>query len=55
MQKEMKGCILTYSYIGDKGELIMHKEEFPTRISGLINYWFAKHDPRKTFVTLKEK
>lgn len=51
----MKGYILTYAYIGDMGELINHYEEYPTRISGLINYWFAKHDRRKVFVTLKEK
>ncbi len=51
----MKGFTLTYSYIGDMGELIHHKEEYPTRISAIINFWFAKHDRRKTFVTLRKK
>jgi hypothetical protein len=50
----MKRFTLTYSYIGDKGELIQHKEEYPTRISAIINYWFANHDRRKVWVTLKE-
>jgi len=53
-RKEMKGFTLTYSYIGDMGELIHHKEEYPTRISAIINFWFAKHDRRKTFVTLRK-
>ena len=43
----MKTWILTYFEIGSKGELIMHKEEYPTKISAAVNEFFAKRDPKK--------
>ena len=51
----MTACTLRYFVVGDLGELVHHKEEYPTRISGLINYWFACRDKRKYNVTLELK
>lgn len=51
----MTTCILRYFVSGDLGVLIQKKEEYPTRISGRINYWFACRDKRKYNVTLELK
>lgn len=49
----MTGCIVRYSEVGKNGELILHKEEYPTKISGKFNYWLACRDPRKRNVTIE--
>lgn len=49
----MTGCIVRYFEVGEKGVLIQHKEEYPTKISGRINYWLASRDPRKRNVTIE--
>lgn len=49
----MTGCVVRYFEVGEKGVLIQHKEDYPTRISGQINYWLACHDPRKRNVTIE--
>lgn len=49
----MTGCIVRYFEAGDKGVLIQHKEEYPTKLSGRFNYWLACRDPRKRNVTIE--
>jgi hypothetical protein len=49
----MTGCIVRYFEVGDKGVLIQHKEEYPTKLSGRFNYWLACRDPRKRNVTIE--
>ena len=49
----MTGCIVRYYEVGEKGALIQHREDYPTKISGRINYWFACRDPRKMNVTIE--
>lgn len=49
----MTGCIVRYFEVEEEGVLLQHKEEYPTKISGQINYWLACHDPRKRNVTIE--
>jgi hypothetical protein len=39
---------LTYAEVGSRGELIQHKEEYPSRISAGVNFFFARRDPKKS-------
>ena len=49
----MTGCIVRYFEVEEEGVLLQHKEEYPTKISGRINYWLACHDPNKRNVTIE--
>lgn len=51
----MATWILTYYEIGDKGEQIHHREEFPSIVSAKINLFFSRRHKRRIFCELKKK
>lgn len=48
----MTNYILTYFEVGDKGELVQHRETFITGIAAHINYALCFKNKRRTNITL---
>lgn len=51
----MKVWVLTYFEFGSKGEMIRHREEFPTKISAKINLFFSEKNKRRWMCELKKE
>ncbi len=50
----MKQFVISYYEIGDKGELVHHKEVFFTRLAARINFWFSQRNKRRVHLYLTE-
>ena len=50
----MSTWVLTYLEFGSKGEMIRHREEFPTKISAKVNLFFTKKNKRRCWPELKK-
>lgn len=51
----MKQYVLTYSEIGDKGEFILHREVFFSRLGASINLFFSKMNKNRVMHGIKEE
>lgn len=51
----MTNYILTYFEVGDKGELVQHRETFITGIAAHINYALCFKNKRRMNITLRKE
>ncbi len=51
----MTNYILTYFEVGDKGELIQHRETFITGIAARINYALCFKTKKRVNITLRKE
>ena len=51
----MKQYVLIYSEIGDKGELVQHREVFFTRLGARINLFFSAMNKNRVMHRIKEE